>query len=137
MSMVFFFFVSLNLNNNIYIYIFFFPVPILFWDSNIICKMYLFKTMVKRSCIIFGQNLPNNTIFKIFQLDSMRLNLFSKSDFFWKSILVNSTSRRIQPLIQHVNKFDLYCTWKLSSAYLTFRCSTLLQNWFFVGSQVC
>ena len=46
-----------------------------------------------------GQNLPNNTISKIFQPDIMRSNLFSKLDSFWKSILVNSTSRQIQPLI--------------------------------------
>ena len=64
-----------------------------------------------------GQNLPDNTISKIFQLDSTRSNLFSKLDSFWKSILVNSTSRRIQPFIQQVNKFDLYCTWKSSSTY--------------------
>ena len=33
-----------------------------------------------------GQNLPDNTISKIFQLDSTRSNLFSKLDSFWKSI---------------------------------------------------
>ena len=79
----------------------------LFFNPLGVDKVLLKAILKVLYIIIYWQNLPNNTILKIFQPDSMRSNLFSKLDSFWKPILTNSTSGQNQALQRQIYKFDV------------------------------